>query len=91
MEELCAETIRHRVRATRFAEVNKSRATFLARCRHRLVADSTGTLEIQQVYPAGGYHVIVEGIETGEPLGATQAVCLIYTIEDEYITRFHAY
>lgn len=88
--ELCAPTVRYRGGQTDFAEVDEPRARFLARYRTALAANGPGALEIRQVYPAGGYHVIVEG-RVGQPPNAARPVCLIYTIEDEHVTRLHAY
>lgn len=87
---LCAKTVRYRGRLTRFAEVDEPQAQFLARYRNTLYTDRPGTLEIRQVYPAGGYHVIVEG-RVGQPPDTTRPFCLIYTIEDGHITRLYAY
>jgi hypothetical protein len=67
VEGLCAETIRYRSRATRFAEVDESKAQFLAHYRSTLTSTRSGALEIRQLYSAGAYHVIVEGIASGEP------------------------
>jgi len=91
VEKLCAETVRYRGRATDFADVDEPRAKFLTHYRSTLQRTRPGSLEIRQVYPAGAYHVIVEGIATGQPPDTTRPVCLIYTIEDAHITRLYAY
>ena len=91
IEGICAETIRYRSRATHFAEVDESKARFLARYRNTRNSTKPGAMEIRQLYPAGAYHVIVEGIASGEPPDTTLPVCLIYTIENQHITRLYAY
>ncbi|MCY7349580.1 MAG: nuclear transport factor 2 family protein [Cytophagaceae bacterium] len=87
---LCAETVRYRGRLTQFAEVDEPKARFLTHYRTALYADQPGAFEVRQVYPAGGYHVIVEG-RVGQPPNTTRPFCLIYTIEDQHITRLYAY
>jgi hypothetical protein len=91
VESLCAETIRYRGRANHFADVDESKAQFLARYRNMLTNAKPGALEIRQLYPAGAYHVIVEGIASGGSPDTTLPVCLIYTIENNRITRLYAY
>jgi|GEM_PF-1546506 len=91
VEKLCAETVRYRSRTTHFADIDEPKATFLAHYRTTLNADQPGSLQIRQMYPAGAYHVIIEGIAPGEPPDTTRPVCLIYTIEDAHITRLYAY
>jgi len=90
-EKLCAETVRYRGRATHFAEVDESKAQFLARFQSTMTSKTPGSLAIRQLYCAGAYHVIVEGIAPGQPPDTTQSVCLIYTIENQHITRLYAY
>ncbi len=87
---LCAPTVRYRGRLSGFAEEDEPQAQFLSRYRSTLFADRPGPFEIRQVYPAEGYHVIVEG-RVGQPPDTTRPFCLIYTIEDEHISRLHAY
>ena len=48
------------------------------------------TLVVRQIYPAGAYHVIVEGV-TASPTDTARSVCLIYTIEHQRISRVCAY
>ena len=91
VEGLCAGTVRYRGRATHFAEIEESKVRFLTRYRTAPANKTPGLLEIRQLYPAGAYHVIVEGIAAGEPPDTTSPVCLIYTIEDNHITRLYAY
>ncbi|GAB2558326.1 hypothetical protein GCM10027190_05080 [Spirosoma areae] len=91
VERLCAETVRYRSRGTHFAEVEEPKAQFLTHYRMMLTRQRPGSLEIRQLYCAGGYHVIVEGIAAGEPPDSPLPVCLIYTIEKNHITRLHAY
>lgn len=90
IEGLCAPTVRYRGRLSRFAEVDEPPAQFLAHYRNTLFADRPGALEIRQMYPAGGYHVIVEG-RVGQPPDSARPFCLIYTIEDQHLTRLYAY
>ena len=91
IEGLCAETVRYRGRITHFMEVEESKARFLAHYRTTLTNEKPGSLEIRQLYLAGAYHVIVEGIVAGEPPDPPLPVCLIYTIEHNHITRLYAY
>ena len=91
VERLCAETVRYRGRATHFAEVEESKVQFLSHYRSTLNSERPGSLEIRQLYPAGAYHVIVEGVAAGEPPDPPLPVCLIYTIEDQHVTRLYAY
>lgn len=87
---LCAETVRYRGRLTRFADVDESQVRFLAHLRSTLFADRPGALEIRQMYPANGHHVIVEG-QLGQAPDTIRPFCLIYTIEDQHVTRLYAY
>jgi len=87
---LCAPSVRYRGRLTQFAEVDEPRARFLTHYRSTLNADQPGALEIRQMYPANGHHVIVEG-RVGQPPDSTRPVCLIYTIEAGQVTRLYAY
>ncbi len=87
---LCAPTVRYRGRLSGFAEVDEPQSRFLTRYRSTLGTDRPGVLEIRQMYPAGGYHVIVEG-RVGQPPDTTRPVCLIYTIEEGHLTRLYAY
>ncbi len=89
--QLCADRLRYRGRATQFADTEESRARFLDRYRHMPRAEGRSALEIRQLYPAGKYHVIVEGLTRGDPPDTTRPVCLIYTIEHNRITRLYAY
>lgn len=91
VEKLCAETVRYRGRATHYAEVDEAKAQFVAHYRTTLTRERPGALEIRQLYPAGKYHVIAEGITVGEPPDPPVPVCLIYTIEHNHITRLYAY
>lgn len=88
---LCAKTVRYRGRITQFTDVEEPRAQFLTHYRATLYTDRPGQLEIRQMYPAGSYHIIVEGLVTGQPPDTVRPVCLIYTIEDDHITRLYAY
>ncbi|GAB3985265.1 hypothetical protein GCM10028807_00130 [Spirosoma daeguense] len=90
-EKLCAQTVRYRGRATHFAEVDEPKARFLRHYRATLPSARTGSIEIRQLYPAGAYHVILEGISTAETSDTTLPICFIYTIEDQHITRLYAY
>ena len=91
VSSLCAETVRYRGRATQFADVEESKAHFLTHYRAALHTDRPGLLEVRQMYTAGNYHIIVEGLVTGQPPDTTLPVCLIYTIENQHITRLYAY
>lgn len=88
---LCAETVRYRGRATQFTDVEESKARFLAHYRHTLRSNRPGFLEVQQMYTAGNYHVIAEGVLNGQPPDTPLPICLIYTIENKHITRLYAY
>ncbi len=88
--KLCAPIVRYRGQLTHFADIDEPRAHFLTRYRSTLSADGPDALEIRQVYPAGGYHVIVEG-RVGQPPEESRLVCLIYTIEEGHVTRLYAY
>ncbi|WP_460941512.1 hypothetical protein [Spirosoma daeguense] len=81
VETLCAKTIRYRSRATQFAEVEKPTAQFLNRYRSALNVDETGPLEIRQLYSAGEYHVIVEGLTRGHPSNATLPSALFISLK----------
>lgn len=87
---LCAPTVRYRGRLTRFAEVEEPQAQFLTHYRSTMGGEGPGAIEIRQVYPAGGHHVIVEG-RVGQPPDSFRPVCLIYTIEEGHLTRLYAY
>lgn len=88
---LCAETVRYRGRATQFTDIDEPKAQFLTHYQSSLSNAKSGSIEIRQLYPAGKYHVIVEGIARGDPADSTLPICLIYTIENEHITRLYAY
>lgn len=91
VSNLCAERVRYRGRTTHFADVEEPRAQFLTHYRATLQTDQRGTFELRQLYPAGEHHIIAEGIVTTDSLAAPMPACLIYTIEDEHITRLYAY
>lgn len=88
---LCAETIRYRGRATQFTDIDEPKARFLTHYQNTRSGLRLISMEIRQLYPAGKYHVIVEGVARGDPPDTTLPVCLIYTIENEHITRLYAY
>ncbi|MDF7817339.1 hypothetical protein P1X15_07015 [Runella sp. MFBS21] len=88
VEELCAEKLHYRGHATHFADVEESKARFVR--RYQTLMGKAKSFEVRQLYPAGRYHVIVEGIVEELP-DSSLAVCLIYTIEDKHITRLYAY
>ena len=89
VEELCAEKLHYRGRATHFVDVEESKARFVR--RYQTLLTKAKPFEIRQLYPAGLYHVIVEGTVEDERPDSSLAVCLIYTIEDKHITRLYAY
>ena len=88
---LCAKTVLYRGRTTRFAPVDVRKADFLTHYRTALNADRPGVFEVRQLYPAGSHHIIAEGIVTGISPPTALPVCLIYTIEDQHITRLYMY
>lgn len=88
---LCADRVRYRDRTMLLADVEESRAWLLDHYRYLHYAGERRALEIRQLYPAGKYHVIVEGLTRGDPPDTTRPVCLIYTIEHNRITRLYAY
>lgn len=91
VSNLCADRVRYRGRTTKFADVDEPRAQFLTHYRATLQTDQQGTFELRQLYPAGEHHIIAEGIVTTDSLAAPMPACLIYTIEDDHITRLYAY
>jgi hypothetical protein len=74
VEGLCAGTIRYRGRATHVADVEKSKVQFLNYYRTVLNAGKQGSVVIKELYPAGSYHVIVEGMVEGQPPDTTLPV-----------------
>jgi hypothetical protein len=91
LDTLFAPTVRYRGRALGQTELEISRAQFLAQYRRVLRTDQPGRFALRQLYPAGAYHVIVEGITTGPAPDTAHSFCLIYTIENQHISRVCAY
>lgn len=89
-DSLFAPTVHYRGRLLGESEVEVPRAQCLSRFRQMLRTARSDTLVVRQIYPAGAYHVIVEGVTTG-PADTARSVCLIYTIEHQRITRVCVY
>ena len=86
-----AQNVRFRDESTRHEEVQLTKEQFMPFFKVLMVDTNRTTIEIRQLYPAGAYHVIVEGTMSGEPFTVNPPVCLIYTIENNRITKLHAY
>ncbi|OIN60446.1 hypothetical protein [Arsenicibacter rosenii] len=90
LDSLFAPTVRYRGRLLGETELEVPRAECLTQFRRMLQTARSDTLVLRQIYPAGKYHVIVEGVTTS-PADTARSVCLIYTIEHQRISRVCAY
>ena len=89
-DSLFAPTVHYRGRLLGGTAVEIPRAECLTRLRRMIQPARSDTLMLRQVYPAGAYHVIVEGVTTGVA-DTARSFCLIYTIEHQRISRVCAY
>ncbi len=89
LDTLFAPTVRYRGRFLGETELEVSRTEFLRQYRRMIRPGASGELALRQIYPAGVYHVIVEGIASDTH--PARSFCLIYTIEKEHISRVCAY
>jgi hypothetical protein len=85
LDSLFAPTVRYRGRLLGEMDVE-----VLTQYRRMIQTGGSDTLVLRQIYPAGAYHVIVEGIKTSRA-DTARSVCLIYTIEKQRISRVCAY
>lgn len=92
LDTLFAATVRYRGASLGEGEMEIPRTQFLTHYRRVLHATQPGQFTLRQVYAAGAYHVIVEGISTyALPARPAEPICLIYTIENSHISRVYAY
>lgn len=89
LDKLFAPRIRYRGRALGAAEQEMPRSNFLTQYRQVLRISQPGQFTLRQLYSAGAYHVVVEGLTTKPD--TAYPICLIYTIEHHQISRVCAY
>ncbi|MBN8823942.1 MULTISPECIES: nuclear transport factor 2 family protein [unclassified Spirosoma] len=89
LHKLFAPRVRYRGRALGAAEQELPRSNFLANYRQLLQIYHPGQFTLRQLYSAGAYHVVVEGLTTNPD--TVYPICLIYTIEHHQISRVCAY